>query len=184
MTVRRLCAPQRLWASEMFDYPIPLIQGGLYAKLGLSPAATADETNDARKALTFQLRADLRSVQLGLDAVYRALPGLKASLDQVDSLLEAGAGLDPQALRQAQAKADSLLTRARAVRSDFESLRERAAGLERDISEANVIAIQLPEERKKYDREHPPFEILKLEDCSASPLDDRRTMLSAIRDEL
>jgi hypothetical protein len=167
----------------MIDYPLPPLRGGLYAQLGLSPEATAEEINEARQGYVFRLRTEQRAVQRELDAIYKAVPGLKEAIEELEALLGSHSD-NAKDLRRAQSQVASLEKKAREIRGDIRSLRERAARLEKDIHEANVLAIQSQKDRLEYDQTHPPFEILKLEDCASSPLDDRTTLLWIIRTEL
>lgn len=168
----------------MFDYPLPPLHGGLYAQLQVSPEATAEEINGARQGYISQLKFDQKKVRQQLEFIYANVPGLKDVLEQVEALLQSGESGDPIVLRAAQARAAVHEEEADSAHPEFRDLREKLNRLELDIHEANVIAIQKPEDRREYDQSHPPFEILKLEDCFSSPLDDRRTMLAAVRSEL
>ena len=168
----------------MFDYPIPPLYGGLYARLGLGPESTAEEINEARQELSSRLKSQLKVVQRELDAVYRQVPGLREAWKKVEAEEAKGADGDPARLRDAQLEQAELEESAQRIRADFRELREKAADLERQIHEASLIPIQNPGDRLAYDRSHPPFEIIKLSDGAASSLDDRRTMLAMVRREL
>jgi len=163
----------------MFDYPIPPRRGGIYAQLGLGPEATAEEINEARQELSSHLKQQQKFVQRELDDVYRQLPELRETWTAFKAI-EAGS----DKYSELQVKLTKLEEQAVGICSNFKSLREQSEDFERQLHEANLLAIQNPDDRMEYDRSHPPFELLKLADCADDPLDDRKVMLAEIRREL
>lgn len=109
-------------------------------------------------------------------------------------------GVTPEALadelREAKAEATAALDVERArLDTELRSLAPDATARSREIRRAldeidrrkvqlNQITIDNPEARQAYDREHPPFGLLKLEDASRDGFVATRTALTLIRREL
>ncbi len=168
----------------MFDYPLPPLRFGLYSKLGLGPEATAGEINEARQELTTRLKARKQAIQSEVDKLYQGVPGLREAARELKLLEEAGTAADPKRFREVQTALARLEERARAIRSDYKTLQESLVDLEQQIHEANLMAIQNPEDRKEYDHDNPPLDLIKLADCGANPLMNRKTALRMLRAEL
>jgi hypothetical protein len=125
----------------MFELPLLVDHASLYAELGVTPEASADEIREAKSEASAALDAE----RAALD---RELRGL--------------------------AETDG---RAREI--------QRALGeIERRLVKLNQITIDNPEERQRYDREHPPFGLLKLDDPSLDGFVESRTALTLVRREL
>jgi hypothetical protein len=167
----------------IFDYPIPPLRAGLYAQLGLQPDATAEEINEGRQELSTSLKLRQKRLQRELEMVFQAVPGLREAWAEQKAFDE-GLSSDAGSLRALQQKLAGLEKRASAVRADFLQLREQVADLERQLHEVNLMPIGNPADRRDYDREHPPFELIKIADCTSSPLEVRKTMLAMVRAEL
>lgn len=168
----------------MFDYPFPPLRAGLYAQLGLGPEATAEEINEASQELASRLRSQQRALQRDLDQVYREVPGLRDAWTELKALEEAGQAADAEKYREVQLKLVRLEETAARVRRDFKRLRTQAQELEQQLHQVNLLKIRSPADRREYDRSNPPFELIKLADCGASPFADRKTMLAMVRREL
>lgn len=168
----------------MFDYPIPPLRGSLYDRLRLGPEASSEEINEAKQELAARLRARQKVVQRILEEVYQEIPDLRTTWAELKELERAGADADPQKYRQVQVRLSGLEEAALLIRSDFKAIRDEASDLEHQLHEANLMPIQNAEDRLEHDRSHPPFELIKLANCTTSPLDDTKTMLCMVRKEL
>jgi hypothetical protein len=125
----------------MFDLPLLVDQTSLYAELGVSPEALADEIREAKAEASAALDAE----RAALDRELRDL--------------------------------DSASARAREIQRAIEEIDRRKVRL-------NQITIDNPDERQQYDREHPPFGLLKLDDASRDGFVESRTALTLVRREL
>lgn len=171
-----------LTGKTMFDYPLPPLSSGLYAELGLEPDATAEEINEARQELTSRLKSKRKAIQLELDAVYQQVPGLKDATEKLKALESAEAAADE--FRKSQLELARLEERAQQLQPNFRALRDEASELESQIHDVNLMPLQNPDDRLNYDRNNPPYELIKLADCGASTLDDPKEILRAVREEL
>lgn len=168
----------------MFDYPIPPLSHGLYNELGVGPEATAEEISEARQELTVHLRARQKAAQRVLEDVYQEVPQLRETREELKSLEVQGAEADPAKFRNVQLRLTELEEKALTIRSDYKAVRDEAAVVERRLNEVNLMPIQNPEQRLEYDRSHPPLELIKLSDCTTTPLDDPKVALRMVREQL
>jgi hypothetical protein len=179
------CARQNVCKGRaMFDYPLPLRRGGLYEQLNLGPEATAEEISESRQEVASQLQTQQTSLRRRLERVYQQVEGLQQAVQRLQELEAQGADADPEDYRQTQQRLSRLELQASLVDPEFHALREQALQVERRIHEVNLMPLQNPEERLEYDRANPPFELLKLADCTDSPFDDARVVLAVIRQEV
>ena len=169
----------------IFDFPVSIPQGTEYDLLGVGPEATSDEITDANDVLVRKLLADRAKAMRKLETVYDAVPELRSVEQRVEGLRAGEETEDPEELGTQLKELARLERRAMGIDSGFREHREKAAELHRQIEALNSGSLQNSEERREYDRRHPPFELLKF---PASTLDefatDRRVALALIRREL
>ena len=169
----------------IFDYPLSLPQGTEYDLLGVGPEATPDELTDANDVLVQKLRADRADVMTKLETVYTAVPELRSVEQRVEDLRSGVESEDPEELGTQLKELAQLERRAIGIDSGFREHREKAAEFLRQIEALNNLSLHNSEERREYDQQHPPLELLKF---PASSLDefatDRRVALALVRRDL
>ncbi len=169
----------------IFDFPLSIPRGTEYDLLGVGPEATPEELNDANDVLVRKLRADQATAMRKLETVYDAVPELRPVEQRVEDLRSGVESEDPEELGTQLKELAQLERRAIGIDSGFREHREKAAELLRQIEALNNLSLHNSEERREYDQQHPPFELLKL---PPSTLDefatDRRVALALIRRDL
>ena len=151
----------------------------------MSSEATPEELTDANDVLVQKLRVDRATAERKLDTVYDAVPELRSVEQRVEDLRAGGKTEDPEELGTQLKELAQLEGRAIGIDSGFRERREKVAELLRQMETVNNLSLHNSEERREYDQQHPPFELLKL---PASTLDefatDRRVALALIRRDL
>jgi hypothetical protein len=171
-------------ADALFDYPLPVPGETDYQKLGIEPDASDDDVRWALQRAKFGLEKEKKRIEASLSGVYEKV-GLTAAYKQVEDLRRAGGEADPEALKHAQAKVAELEQRALDTMPEFRKQRERVAEIERRIPELNRLALDKPEQRLAYDREHPPLALLKVTGCARDEfLNSPRAIMILLRSEL
>ncbi len=167
----------------MFRYPLLLTADTEYARLGISPDASAGEIREAKTEIVNGLDGRLRMLQKRLAVVDQQVPELQPAKAKVRKLKEAGAdgaGELPAAVRQL----GNFEREAMAVDSEYRALVKESADIESKINAINNLKLDNPEERLKYDLSTPPCALLRLNESRPALLADRRTTLFNIRREL
>lgn len=167
----------------MFDSPIPVPSASHYATLGVRPEATAEELREAMSELAAALRVKKQEVTTALEAVRTAVPGLREAAAEVQKL-QADSKADPAAVAAAGRALSQLEVRAVAQNPRYRELCDRERELDDEVLRVNRMALQNTTERLAYDRDHPPFELLKLVDCARDELADPRVTATRLREEL
>jgi len=168
----------------MFDFPLSLPAMEAYARLGLGPAATEGEIAEAKLDLTNRLRSRKSDVDRQLEAVYRAVSGLRETSLEVNRIKESERDESLDELRIAEARLARLEQEALRVEPRFAALREESADLERQIHAVNLLPVGTSKDRHEYDQANPPLALLKLVDCRTDHFADNQVALRLVRREL
>ncbi len=167
----------------MFDCPIPLPTTSHYDALGVRPEATADELRDAMTELATALRAKKQVVEAELEIVRTAVPGLREAAAEVLQLQTDGK-TDPARVAAAGRTLTRLEGQAVALNPRYRDLCNRERELDEEVLRVNRMALQNTAERLNYDKSNPPFELLKIADCSRDELADPRVVAAVLREEI
>ncbi len=167
----------------MFNVPLYVPRDTVYRDLGLRPEALADEIRDAKTDAMTSLdheRADvdreLRAIEAAVPALVPARTALKVALARPDQ-----DAAELAAAREAVANVESQANRAN---PRFRELQRRVAEIEERQKASSQIALDNIEERRTYDRAHPPLELLKLADATRDAFVENRTAMGLLRRDL
>jgi len=168
----------------MYDYPIPVPGNTRYDQLGIRPEASETEVREATNQLVDRLEREMKDVEKRVRRAYDSAKGLEEAYAALDSLLASPQDPDPAELAKTQDRLASLEKRALESHPQLRRDRHRAKELGEQRDEWNALPITKPDKRSEYDRETPPFEILKLEDCVSHGLSNDRNVISLLRREV
>ncbi len=168
----------------MFDYPIPLPRNTRYDQLGIRPEASDEDLGEARDQLVDRLKLEKVGVEKSVRVVFDCAEGLEETYAALDALLASPEDPDPAELAKTQDRLASLEKDALERHPQLRQDRNRAKELAEQINEWNTLPITKPDKRSEYDRETPPLEVLKLEDCKAHGLSNDRNVISLVRREV
>lgn len=87
-------------------------------------------------------------------------------------------------LRVVQEQLSGLEQRATAIAPAWKRDRARCVEIEEKIAGWNRLALDKPEERRAWDRAHPPLALLRLADCAGTNFAENHTILFLIRREV
>jgi hypothetical protein len=174
----------------MLRYPFVVPHQSVYTLLGVDPEASSDEVRDAKLETCTRLDAELKAINKRLSGIYDKVPGLRQAEKSVSNLMarsskegsDCAAGIE--ALKKTQQEHSLLFRQARAVDPHFADLKHQAGELERQIREMNSLNLDNPRVRDEYDEKHPPFAILKLENCRRDEFRLNNVAVKIVRREL
>jgi chromosome segregation ATPase len=169
----------------MLDYPLNLPGTSAYTLLKIDPEATVEEIREAKQEVISDLRSRLDAVNAALQKVHSAVPGLREAQRRLKELTaEKSENVNAAELARAQHDMAAIQKQVRAINPAFPELEEKAADLDRQINEINSMMLEKPSARAEHDAQHPPLELLKLEDCRQDDFRDNRVAISLLRQEL
>jgi len=148
----------------MLDYPLILPVKTEYDELSIGPEVGNQEIRTAQHELIEELRARCRAAQTRLQQIYAQVEGLEEALRRIDELRQ-NDQTDPMEILNQERRLAELQQTARELDPDFAQLHDRVRELEQQEEAVNRMRI-LKADRADYDREHPPLELLKLENCT------------------
>lgn len=167
----------------MFKYPLLLTADTEYARLGISPDATAGGIREAKTEIVNGLDARRRELQKRLAAVDQKLPDLPRMKNTVRELKESEAGGSPK-LNTALRDLAEFESKAMLVDGDYRKILKEIGEIELKINAINNLKLDKPDERLKYDLSTPPCALLRLNEDRPAFLVDRKTALFNVRREL
>lgn len=154
------------WKSnKLFSYPLPEPENTDYHKLGITPEATPDEIREAKSRIIERLNRQKKEVDKKLNYVYQKIDGLQQVYKDIEMLRGQGEDKNTENLIHKEELLQKLEEDAIMSEPEYKNLRERSQEIERKINEINLMILEKPEERIKYDQKHPPYALLKLESC-------------------
>lgn len=166
----------------LFDWPLPVPEAFAYRDLDIEPFATQDEVRWAKGRAIRRLHAEQAAVERELDAVYRAIPGLREAYRAVQAMQKGGSDRGDE--RGAHAELAELEGHALRSDPDFRRKRRRLAEIEETVKRINRQALDTPEERRAYDEAHPPLALLRLVEEERGGFVEPRTAFLLLRREV
>ena len=163
----------------MFEHPVSVPANTVYARLGLSPAATMAEIQDAKASLTAEISAASRRVGQRLDEVDGQVEGLRAAREELKRSREQAA--PSEELSAIRARLGNLERAAEKACPDYRKLLRERDELKERLERTNGIEIASPEGRAAYDAKHPPLALLRLETCAPDLLGNDPSALPLLR---
>ncbi len=168
----------------MFNYPVILSRNTSYAKLGLTPDATANEIMDAKGEFLQSLNAQRQALVTRQAKIFEAVPGLPSARSRLDTMKKNSEKSDPAALKKLNGEIFDLEKEALKADPDFKKIESDILRIDKEVNEINLILLEKGEDRRKYDLSNPPCILLRFEDFRADVLSGYRTKLIYIRKEL
>ena len=160
----------------LFDIPLVLPTHTVYRDLEIEPDSSDQEVKWAAGLRLDRLGEEKKELEKKLEAVYAEVDGLR------DAERAADEDDDPVA---ALARLAELEREAEHLDAEFRRHRRRVTEIEGEIHRLHALALDNPDKRREYDRQHPPLALLGLADATVLDfLDDVKTMLFLLRREL
>ena len=178
----------RGWRDELFSTPLPSPVPRLYRELRIEPDASDEEVAWAKVAASARLRKEQAELRAELASLEAHVAGLTDAREQVrhlrrppDSEQQEPA---PGELRHAERRLARLETEAFKRDPLFRAKRRRADEVRQAIVDLAASGLDEPEKRLAYDRAHPPFALLKMEECAEPAFDEPQTCQFLLRSAL
>jgi len=168
----------------MFDCPLPLPTSTHYDTLGVRPEATAEELREATSELSAALKAKLAAVTAELEEVRKAVPGLREAAEEVKKS-QGDAKADPGAAAAAGRKLTQLELQAVTINPRYRDLCNLERELGEEILRVNELGMENTAKRQGDDKSNPPFELIKLSDCTRDEMaEEPRLAAARLREEV
>ena len=166
---------------RMFNYPLLSGHDTTYARLGVSPDATAGEIREAKAGMIGGLTRRKHDIERRLAEVYAKIPDLNLKRRELQQALEQSDEKRRQALTEQCRRLEANAAR---QAPDFADLEREGRQIDERISELNNIRLEMAEERARYDSATPPCALLKLATYELQVVTQPRVKLHNVRSSL
>ncbi len=164
----------------MFEFPIRLPENTHYDKLGVG-ADSGDLIREFLLRETSRVKGCLRRVTTELLKIQQDYPDYQATKDRLKELQGSDENGDPAQYRLLYDRLRRTESQIVARWPHFKELESEKERLELELNELNNSPLHAPEDRGKYNRAHPPLDLLAIVPYDIGQFADRRTVCDEIR---